>query len=75
MVSDVRNIEKVVGTGERICLDFDMISKLQLDHNTPLSVPVCNPHNPYYMKIHCCERPKGKDEVDVLSFDFDSPAS
>ena len=54
------------GSG-RVCFDFDLLSEMQSDFAVSAQdsyvVPLCDPSNPEYKKIHCCERKDGSDEI------------
>jgi len=47
---------------KKICFDFKYLIERALAQKL-LGVPICDPENPAYKKIHCCERRDGTDEL------------
>ncbi len=47
----------------RKCISYEALLNITIEgHQMPVAVPLCDPHNPVYDAIHCCERRHGTDE-------------
>lgn len=53
-------------TERRICIDFQDVLNSPSHSHARYQIPVCDPKDPTYDKIHCCERKDGSDDAGTL---------
>ena len=60
-------IQKHLEREQRVCIDFDVLNtmydRVVLEAKQAFPLPVCDPDNPVYRPIHCCQRTDGSDEL------------